>query len=131
MRRAALAAAVVVTAATAALIVSVDTQAEPASADLLGEMTGGSTTVWATGRNAFSFPAANLPDDERTRFVIGNSFFKRNWVETPASTTARDGLGPHFLARSCAACHMHDGRGEPPPWQRGISDEEPLALLLR
>ena len=63
MRRAALAAAVVVTAATAALIVSVDTQAEPASADLLGEMTGGSTTVWATGRNAFSFPAANLPDD--------------------------------------------------------------------
>jgi len=26
---------------------------------------------------------------------------------------------------------MHDGRGEPPPWERGISDEEPLALLMR
>jgi len=101
VRRAALAAAVVVTAATAALIMSVDTQAEPASADPLGEMTGGSTTVWATGRNAFSFPAANLPDDERTRFVIGNSFFKRNWVETPASTTAtRRARSGTFWARS-------------------------------
>ncbi|MCW0038731.1 hypothetical protein OIO03_24905, partial [Acinetobacter baumannii] len=58
---------------------------------------GGQTTVHATGRNAFSLPAANLDDAERTRFVIGNSFFKRNWVQAPASTTARDGLGPHFL----------------------------------
>src|SRR3954453_16585803 len=65
--------------------------------DPLGEKTGGETTVFATGRNAFSFPAANLPDDERTRFVISNSFFRRNWVEAPASTKARDGLGPHFI----------------------------------
>ena len=78
------------------------------------EKTGGDTTVYATGRNAFSFPAANLDDEERTRFVIGNSFFKRNWVEAPASTTARDGLGPHFIARSCGGCHVTDGRGEPP-----------------
>jgi CxxC motif-containing protein (DUF1111 family) len=66
---------------------------------------GGATTVHATGQNALSFPAANLPDDERTRFAIGNSFFKRNWVEEPASTQARDGLGPHFIARSCGGCH--------------------------
>ena len=83
-------------------------------ADALGEKTGGETTVWATGQNAFSFPAANLEDAERTRFVIGNSFFKRNWVEAPASTTARDGLGPHFIARACAGCHVLDGRGAPP-----------------
>ncbi|WP_291091038.1 di-heme oxidoredictase family protein [Hydrogenophaga sp.] len=106
-------------------------QAAPGSGDLLGEMTGGETTVHANGKNAFSFPAANLTDDERTRFVIGNSFFKRNWVEAPASTTARDGLGPHFLARSCAGCHLFDGRGEPPPWRKGLSDEQPLALLIR
>ena len=99
--------------------------------DPLGEKTGGETTVYATGRNAFSFPAANLEDAERTRFVIGNSFFKRNWVEAPASTTARDGLGPHFLARSCGGCHLFDGRGEPPPWRQGLSDEQPLALLIR
>ena len=51
--------------------------------------TAGDVTVFADGRNAFSFPAANLPDEERTRFAIGNSFFKRNWVQGPASTTAR------------------------------------------
>jgi hypothetical protein len=33
------------------------------------EKTGGDTTVFATGQNAFSFPLANLPDEERTRFV--------------------------------------------------------------
>lgn len=130
MIKAVLAIAVAVAAGAAALTAP-DTRANGAGVDPLGEKTGGDTTVWATGRNAFSFPAANLPNDERTRFVIGNSFFKRNWVETPASTTARDGLGPHFLARSCAACHMHDGRGEPPPWTRGLSEQEPLALLLR
>ena len=105
--------------------------AAPGPDDPLGEKPGGATTVYANGKNAFSFPSANLPDDERTRFVIGNSFFKRNWVEAPASTTARDGLGPHFLARSCGGCHLFDGRGEPPPWRKGLSDEQPLALLIR
>lgn len=99
------------------------------------ERTGGRATVWATGQNAFSFPLANLTDPERTRFVIGNSFFKRNWVEAPASTTARDGLGPHFIARSCAGCHLMDGRGAPPDWSRtllpGADAESSVALLLR
>ncbi|MDQ3059988.1 MAG: thiol oxidoreductase [Pseudomonadota bacterium] len=94
------------------------------------EKTGGDTTVFATGRNAFSFPLANLPDDERTRFVIGNSFFRRNWVQAPASTTARDGLGPHFIARSCGGCHVQDGRGAPPDFSRGLK-EQPVGLLLR
>ncbi|RZJ26950.1 MAG: c-type cytochrome [Haliea sp.] len=94
------------------------------------EKTGGETTVYATGRNAFSFPAANLGDEERTRFVIGNSFFKRNWVQAPASTTARDGLGPHFIARSCGGCHVNDGRGSPPDFSKGLS-EQPVGLLLR
>lgn len=90
-------------------------------------LSGGATTVFATGRNAVSFPLANLTEAERTRFAIGNSFFRRNWVEAPASTTARDGLGPHFIARSCGGCHVQDGRGAPP--QR--PDEAPVALLLR
>jgi CxxC motif-containing protein (DUF1111 family) len=94
------------------------------------EKTGGETTVFATGRNAFSFPAANLSDEERTRFVIGNSFFKRNWVQAPASTTARDGLGPHFIARSCGGCHVQDGRGSPPAFHKGLV-EQPVGLLLR
>jgi CxxC motif-containing protein (DUF1111 family) len=97
-----------------------------AADDPLGEMVGGETTVYATGRNAFSFPAANLTDAEQTRFVIGNSFFKRNWVQAPASTKARDGLGPHFIARSCGGCHFNDGRGAPPK-----GNEQPVGLLMR
>jgi CxxC motif-containing protein (DUF1111 family) len=98
--------------------------------DSLGERTGGDTTVFATGHNAFSFPFANLDDAGRTRFAIGNSFFRRNWVEAPSSTKARDGLGPHFIARSCGGCHVQDGRGAPPEVRRG-AHEQPVALLLR
>lgn len=94
------------------------------------EKTGGDTTVFATGHNAFSFPLANLPDDERTRFAIGNSFFRRNWVQAPASTTARDGLGPQFIARSCGGCHVQDGRGAPPDFAGGLT-EQPVGLLMR
>ncbi|MBN8487395.1 MAG: c-type cytochrome [Burkholderiales bacterium] len=99
-----------------------------------GEKVGGDTTVWANGRNAFSFPFANLSDEEHARFAVGNSFFRRNWVEAPASTTARDGLGPHFIARSCGGCHVQDGRGAPPTGrigQRAGQHEPPVALLMR
>jgi len=94
------------------------------------EQTGGATTVAATGRNAFSFAAANLDDAERTRFAVGNSFFRRNWVEAPSSTAARDGLGPHFIARSCGGCHVQSGRGAPPDYAKPLA-EPPVALLLR
>ena len=127
-----LAAALAVAGLGAAVHASLQAASDPhGPSDPLGEKTGGATTVYANGQNAFSFPAANLPDDERTRFVIGNSFFKRNWVEAPASTTARDGLGPHFLARSCAGCHLLDGRGAPPAFNRSAADEQTLALLIR
>ncbi len=102
-----------------------------ASADEL-EATGGPTTVWANGKNAFSFPAANLTDEERTRFAIGNSFFKRNWVQAPASTKVRDGLGPHFISRSCGGCHVLDGRGQPPEFKKGLVDhDQPTQMLIR
>jgi CxxC motif-containing protein (DUF1111 family) len=98
-----------------------------------GELTGGATTVYTNGRNAFSFPFATLSDEERTRFAIGNSFFKRNWVQSPASTTARDGLGPHFIARSCGGCHAMDGRAKPPTWGETLGDnpQDAVGLLLR
>ncbi len=98
--------------------------------DVQGEQTAGAATVHATGRNAFSFPLASLDDPERTRFAVGNSFFRRNWVEAPSSTKARDGLGPHFIARSCGGCHDQDGRGAPPTVRNG-QHEPPVALLLR
>ncbi len=104
----------------------------PATPDPSEEKPGGDTTVFEVGRNAFSFAAANLDEEGRTAFAIGNSFFRRNWVEAPSSTGARDGLGPLFIARSCAGCHSQEGRGAPPTtFKRGLTDEQPIALLFR
>lgn len=88
-------------------------------------------TITDHGKNAFSLVAPGIADEKKTQFVIGNSFFKKAWVSAPASTTARDGLGPHFIARSCGACHTLDGRGAPPKTEQGRSVEQPMALLMR
>lgn len=106
----------------------------PLSAQAPALNSGGATTVDVRGRNAFSMPLATLSEAERTRFAVGNSFFRRNWVEAPASTTGRDGLGPHFLARSCGGCHVQDGRGAPHDFDTGLTPEAVApspALLLR
>lgn len=121
------AALLAVSAASFLLISPLQATPDPANAD---ELTGGATTVWADGKNAFSFPAANLSDEDRTRFAIGNSFFKRNWVQAPASTKVRDGLGPHFISRSCGGCHVLDGRGAPPEIKGG-QHAQPTEMLIR
>ena len=77
------------------------------------ELSGGSTTVFNAGPNAFGMPLANISRLNRRAHVVGNSFFNKNWVFSPSSTTARDGLGPLFHARSCSSCHVKDGRGAP------------------
>lgn len=87
---------------------------------------GGDTTREVTGRNSFSFPAPTLSNEERREFEIGDSFFTQNWVTAPASTDARDGLGPMLNAQACASCHLLDGRGTP-----GSTDDGNLGLLLR
>jgi CxxC motif-containing protein (DUF1111 family) len=91
------------------------------------ERTGGDTTVFDSGRNAFSLAARNLHGERRDRFFVGNSFFNRGWVTAPSSTTAIDGLGPTFNANSCSSCHFKDGRGAPPQ----EAGEEFLGLLIR
>ncbi|MEC5399640.1 di-heme oxidoreductase family protein [Uliginosibacterium sp. H1] len=106
-------------------------QSTSAAFDPAEALPGGDTTIPDDGVNAFSMPAANLSVDRQTPFFIGNSFFKKNWVESPASTTGRDGLGPHFITRSCAGCHALDGRGAPPKTRNGQSIEQPVGLLLR
>lgn len=87
---------------------------------------GGDTTREVSGRNAFGFPAPGLTNAERRVFEIGDSFFTQNWVAAPASTDARDGLGPTFNAQACSSCHLRDGRGLP-----GETGEGQLGLLLR
>ncbi|CAH0990344.1 hypothetical protein SIN8267_00436 [Sinobacterium norvegicum] len=75
---------------------------------------GGATTIKASGKNAYSMPAANMPMASRLDFSVGNSFFKNPWVFAPATTTARDGLGPLFNTNGCQNCHIKDGRGNLP-----------------
>ncbi|PKL96932.1 MAG: thiol oxidoreductase [Gammaproteobacteria bacterium HGW-Gammaproteobacteria-9] len=84
-------------------------QAEPGEA-----LSGGTTTVMKFDQNAFSMPSANLAPTRRLDFSVGNSFFRNPWVIAPASTTARDGLGPLFNTNACQNCHIKDGRGHPP-----------------
>ncbi|SFH92072.1 CxxC motif-containing protein, DUF1111 family [Pseudomonas guineae] len=85
------------------------TQAEPGEA-----LSAGSATVRRTDQNAFSLPSANLSPLRRLDFSVGNSFFRNPWVTSPATTTARDGLGPLLNTNACQNCHIKDGRGHPP-----------------
>jgi len=85
------------------------TQAEPGEA-----LSAGSATVRKADQNAFSLPSANLSPLRRLDFSVGNSFFRNPWVTAPATTTARDGLGPLFNTNACQNCHIKDGRGHPP-----------------
>lgn len=88
---------------------------------------GGATTVFDKSRNAFSLPAKNLGILRRDNFFIGNAFFRQPWVIAPASTSARDGLGPLFNTNTCQGCHVKDGRGQPPL----SKDDAFLSTLVR
>lgn len=88
---------------------------------------GKNNTSFNFSAEAFGFASPELSFDERVTFGVGNSFFNQSWVTAPASTTARDGLGPFFNARNCSACHFKDGRGQPPAFDGEISQ----GLLLR
>jgi len=89
-------------------------------------LAGGENTVFDESFNAFGHAANNLNAQQKADFVVGNSFFKLNWVTAPASTTDRDGLGILFNAASCSACHDKDGRGLLPK-----NGEQPTGLLFR
>jgi CxxC motif-containing protein (DUF1111 family) len=110
------------TAILASLLMCAPLPAAPPSAAL----SGGVGTVFNAGKDAYSMPHTNLTRKHRREFVVGNSFFKDNWVTAPATPENRDGLGPLFHARSCSACHVMDGRGSPP-----AGEEVMTGLLLR
>src|SRR5690606_39861567 len=54
----------------------------------------------------------------------------KDWVSSPSSTQASDGLGPLFNARSCQACHVKDGRGTVPGFEQ-FGQRDAVALLAR
>ncbi len=91
------------------------------------EYPGGQGTVTQVGGRAFSLPALGITDEQHKAFTVGNSIFRTNWVQAPASVTTLQGLGPLFNTRSCGSCHQQDGRGSPPRSER----DEFVGLLLR
>ncbi len=72
-----------------------------------------SSTLMATD-SAYNSPFSGLTAEEKQAFYLGESLFERFWVPSPSSTTASDGLGPLFNARSCHSCHINSGRGHAP-----------------
>lgn len=62
-------------------------------------------------KKALTHVRPGLDMDTEDMIVMGRSFINIPWVESPAATTARDGLGPLFNANTCVACHNHNGAG--------------------
>ena len=89
---------------------------------------GGAASRDDASQNSFGLPVLGMTNEQRRRFEVGDSFFTQNWVTAPASTDARDGLGPLFNAQACSSCHVRDGRGLPPD-PHGETGR--LGLLLR
>src|SRR5690606_38283809 len=92
-------------------------------------MQGGAGTVNKhINADIYSHPAANLSFEGRQEFLVGNGLFRKDWVSSPSSTQASDGLGPLFNARSCQACHVKDGRGTVPGFEQ-FGQRDAVALL--
>ncbi|SEI87038.1 CxxC motif-containing protein, DUF1111 family [Allopseudospirillum japonicum] len=114
--------------ATCLLIASAHADQRPlAEFDPSEVRAGGEATVFKTDRNAFSLPSANMSLMRKLDFNVGNSFFRNPWVIAPASTDARDGLGPLYNTNACQNCHIKDGRGHPPE----AGDTSAVSMFLR
>jgi CxxC motif-containing protein (DUF1111 family) len=88
---------------------------------------GAATSTRRVNANAFSHPSDNLEFEGRQKFLVGNGLFRKDWVSSPSSTLASDGLGPLFNARSCQGCHIKDGRGHAP----ASHDDNAVSMLVR
>ncbi|MGN6305368.1 MAG: di-heme oxidoreductase family protein [Mesorhizobium sp.] len=75
---------------------------------------GAGTSRKRVNADAFSQASANITFEQQATFKLGNALFRKNWVSSPSSTQASDGLGPLFNERACQNCHLKDGRGRPP-----------------
>ncbi len=113
--------------ALTALLVACDSGPDFSQAEPGEHLSAGDATVTKTDQNAFSLPLANLSPSRRLDFSVGNSFFRNPWVIGPASTDARDGLGPLFNTNACQNCHIKDGRGHPP----AADAKQAVSMLVR
>jgi CxxC motif-containing protein (DUF1111 family) len=75
---------------------------------------------------AYLQPVAGLDRRELQAFQRGRKHFDKIW----ASVTSLDfewGLGPTFIAKSCAQCHVNGGRGSPPQ----STDAQLVSMIVR
>jgi len=72
------------------------------------------SSVQTPEHHLFDQPDAQMPLLDQLDFAVGRSFFRNPWVQAPASTDARDGLGPLFNSLSCSSCHIASARGLAP-----------------
>lgn len=70
------------------------------------------TIAWGATSHTLVQPTPTMDRETELRFWTGFAMFRDPWVKAPSSTTARDGLGPLFSARSCQSCHAGAGRGD-------------------
>ena len=93
-----------------------------------GEAAPGGTATVSKPRDgrAFTHPSNGMSLERRLDFGLGDALFRKLWASSPSSTTASDGLGPLFNARSCESCHRRDGRGVVP-----APGESAVSLVLR
>lgn len=85
-------------------------------------LSGGETTIFNATSQAFTFPAPNLANLDL--HLEGDLAFDATFVASPAPVNG--GLGPIFNGNACAACHVSNGRGQPP-----APGQDPESLLLR
>jgi len=75
-------------------------------------LVGGSHTHQKSEKRlGFQHESPVLSYEEKLDFKVGQAIFEKIWVFAPSSTTASDGLGPLYNARSCSRCHKGNGRG--------------------
>lgn len=72
---------------------------------------GGNATVSISPFASSMSPATSLPREKLPAFHAGKALANQPWIKAPTTTTARDGLGPLYNARTCLACHINGGRG--------------------
>lgn len=74
---------------------------------------GPATNGFLVAGNAFTQSIPDLERSEIDAFIAGRTLFVQPWIQAPASTQTRDGLGPLFNSRACENCHPHNGRSSP------------------
>ena len=72
---------------------------------------GGQTTIFNRSFRAFELPAEGLSESELARHTETDPLFERSHI--PLDDHQGAGLGPLHNAKSCASCHVLNGRGRP------------------